>query len=156
MALTLEERFWKFTAKGGPDECWVWKGGKNPYGKIIINGRSNGAHRLSYKLFVGPIPKGMHVLHKCDNRPCVNPGHLFLGSSQNNIDDCIAKGRFNHSVRAKGAQHGMTKLQDSDIPVIRASSESTTVLADRYNIGRHQIRIIQRGKAWRHIHAQQR
>lgn len=76
--------------------CWIWHGGrtKKGYGQIWMNGRQELAHRVSWILHHGPIPLGKLVLHECDIYPCVNPGHLFLGTNSDNIKDAIAKGRF--------------------------------------------------------------
>ena len=87
--------------KSGPkSECWLWHGARDPkngYGNFGIegghNGRTEKAHRAAWLLLVGPIPDGLFVLHKCDNPPCVNPAHLFLGTHQDNMDDKIEKGR---------------------------------------------------------------
>lgn len=79
--------------------CWVWTGakkvGKNalPYGFFGVNGKNQLAHRFAYRQFVGPIPSGLYVLHKCDNPSCVNPVHLFLGTAKDNAQDCVSKGR---------------------------------------------------------------
>jgi hypothetical protein len=75
--------------------CILWVGAKNNrgYGSVRVNGVTRGAHRLAWELAFGPIPSGVEVLHRCDNRPCVNTGHLFLGSQRDNIHDMIRKGR---------------------------------------------------------------
>lgn len=93
----MEERFWPKVAKRGPDECWEWTASRTPqgYGKI---GRRKGespaiASRVSWEMHNGPIPDGLHVLHRCDNPPCVNPAHLFLGTNADNQRDMRAKGR---------------------------------------------------------------
>lgn len=76
-------------------DCWVWTASKfnSGYGKITFNERQMGAHRASWLVFRGDIPAGICVLHKCDNRPCVNPDHLFLGTNLDNVRDKQAKGR---------------------------------------------------------------
>ena len=91
-------RFWKRVAKS--DECWLWTGGLHSKGYGLFYCRPDGttmravgAHRFSYELHHGPIPAGMLVCHSCDNPPCVNPAHLFLGSPKANIHDMMSKGR---------------------------------------------------------------
>ena len=91
----LAERFWSKVSKS--DGCWLWvafrdRNGYGRFGTSALN-RSTLAHRTSYSLTFGDIPEGMHVLHKCDNPPCVNPDHLFLGTDKDNAQDCKAKGR---------------------------------------------------------------
>lgn len=77
--------------------CFGWGGRKSVkgYGKLLVDGREWRAHRLAYHVYVGDIPEGMMVLHRCDNPPCTNPDHLFLGDAKTNMDDCITKGRWN-------------------------------------------------------------
>lgn len=99
---TLRERFDRKFEKRGPDECWPWTGAreKSGYGRIHVSSyRSPGwAHRVSYELAVGVIPEGMEVCHTCDNPSCVNPAHLFVGTTKDNALDKVAKGRnFNPS-----------------------------------------------------------
>ena len=90
----------------GASECWHYCGFVGPfgYGRLTFNGIEQMAHRVSYQAFVGPIPKGLCVLHKCDNRCCINPEHLWLGSYTDNRRDCVAKGRSKTNSR-KGFKH---------------------------------------------------
>ena len=97
----LPARFWSKVNKAGPvhptleTACWVWLAAtRDGYGEIGIAGRSpQQAHRIAWEMTVGPIPDGFNVLHNCDNPPCVNPSHLFLGTKKDNTQDMIAKGR---------------------------------------------------------------
>lgn len=75
--------------------CWLWTGGLSGkrYGSLGYYGKSERAHRASYKEFVGPIPEGLHVMHTCDNTICINPKHLVLGTHTENMQDKIKKGR---------------------------------------------------------------
>jgi hypothetical protein len=88
----------------GASDCWHYCGGRSAfgYGRIMFDGLGRYAHRISYELFVGPIPHGLFVLHTCDNPSCVNPEHLWLGNNTDNRRDCLAKGRAN---APKGDNH---------------------------------------------------
>jgi hypothetical protein len=92
-------RFWAKVDKRGPDDCWPWTGARRRrgYGVISVGAGSNRkmvvASRLSWEMANGAIPPGMMICHKCDNPPCVNPGHLFLGTGADNARDTVRKGR---------------------------------------------------------------
>lgn len=141
-------RFWEKIDKSG--DCWEWTAGRdtNGYGNAKLNGVRL-AHRISYTLEVGDIPKGMHVLHKCDNPPCVNPEHLYLGTQvENNLD------RDNRGRGARGERASTAKLTNEAIPIIRkmlADGEATKVVAKRFGVLPHTIRNVKNGKSWTHI-----
>src|SRR5438128_636890 len=91
---TIEQRMAKFTQVSGPDECWLWTGYRNGDGYGIVDAKSIGmrivgAHRVAYVLAHGPIDPKVKVLHRCDNPPCVNPHHLWLGTTMDNSVDMI-------------------------------------------------------------------
>jgi hypothetical protein len=94
---SLEDRFWAKVDKSG--ECWVWTGSRNwagygYLGAVRGHGRQLAAHRVSWELANGSIPEGLHVLHHCDNPPCVRPEHLFVGTRSDNLSDAGRKGRL--------------------------------------------------------------
>src|ERR1035437_1111838 len=101
---STEDRFWSHVDKNGANGCHIWTGAKDGkgYGVFFADGCCK-AHRWAYQKLYGPIPKGLHVLHHCDNPSCINIKHLFLGTQLDNVKDMIAKGRDNH---ARGDDHG--------------------------------------------------
>lgn len=130
--------------------CWLWVANiyTNGYGQIKINGRPVGAHRVSWELYRGRIPEDLCVLHKCDNPPCVNPDHLFLGTQADNVADQIKKGRLNPPY---GERQGRAKLATSDILAIRDDLRTHKEIAAGYGIASSHVSDIKLRKKWRHL-----
>lgn len=91
--MDIRERFMRRVAKSD-NGCWIWTAARiRGYGVFRVAGRNIRAPRVSYELFVGPVPRSLSACHHCDNPPCVNPAHLFLGTQKDNMLDMAAKGR---------------------------------------------------------------
>jgi hypothetical protein len=135
---------------------WTGATTGNGYGRIWtggIQGRKVRAHRLAYELAHGPIPDGLHVLHKCDRPSCTNPAHLRLGTHSENMDDMKAKGRANNGGLV-GEQKGSAKLTADKVREMRAAfaaGSSMSGLARRFGIGVPNAHSILREKTWRHL-----
>lgn len=135
------------------DECWTWTGRPNSggYGTLRVGGVSTPAHRASYETYVGPIPAGLKVLHRCDNPPCIRPSHLFLGTRADNVADMLAKGRARHG---RGEGLGQSKLREQDVRDIRrrrAEGESRRSVAAAFSITATNVDWIVSGHTWRHV-----
>ncbi len=132
--------------------CWVWIGAlHDTYGHFHYEGRSQPAHRVSWKIFKGDIPAGLFVCHKCDFRPCVNPAHLFLGSNAENQQDAAAKGRKRSQF---GERHHRARLAEEEVRKIRAllafGESSQAEIGRRFDVSRYTINSIARGRGWKH------
>jgi len=155
----VEERFWAKVSRGDGDACWTWTAAVwgNGYGCFRMEGRPASAHRVSWSFTNGAIPDGAHVLHRCDNRRCVNPAHLFLGTHADNMRDMAAKGRatgWPPSARARiphGSRVKTSKLTESDVAEIRELMKSGargTDVARRYGVTHSVIYRIRNGRSW--------
>ena len=142
---TVEERFWSKVKKGA--ECWEWTGAVNKrnkgYGRLDINGKQVRAHRLSYEIHYGPIPKGMEVCHICDNPPCVRPSHLFIGTHKDNMIDAGAKGSLSH--------HTPIKLTETQVRAILKDTRILKEIAKDYSVTPSLVSKIKRGVVWKHV-----
>jgi hypothetical protein len=157
----IRERFdekWQFIA---PTGCWEWQAGisSRGYGAFSIRSVNYGAHRISYELYVGPIPEGMFVCHKCDNPKCVNPEHLFLGTPDDNMQDKMQKGRH---ILPLGEDASNAILKEHEARLIKEFMKrhptslkkrtgSTRFLADWFGVGTGLVSHISKGTHWGHI-----
>jgi len=130
------------------DGCWYWTGTtfNTGYGKIGVRNKQLTTHRLSYILNKGEIINGLQVLHKCDNRLCVNPEHLFLGTIQDNMKDMVIKGRQN---KAKGENHGHAKLTNDQVFQIRNATGHQKDIAKKYDVTQQTISKIKNHKHYK-------
>jgi hypothetical protein len=147
---TPADRFWEKVDRRGPDDCWLWTGGSHSrgYGQFGLGGRLVIASRLSYEWANGPIPDGMFVCHSCDNPPCVNPAHLWLGTPADNAADKAAKGRASSLA---GASNPRAKLTDGDVRAIREDPRAPKAIAAEYGVSDTAVRFIKEGRTWRHL-----
>lgn len=139
--------------------CWLWEKGysNKGYGKFSLGLKTIGAHRASWMLYRGEIADGLFVCHKCDNRGCVNPDHLFLGTQVENMEDAARKGRLDwfgtprENLR-KGSDHPTSVLTEEDVREIKSMSEvSGHRLAETYGVSATVIYNIRKGISWKHV-----
>lgn len=135
--------------------CWLWLGTamKHGYGSVGLGRRHDGttvAHRAAWLAFKGQIPDGLHVLHRCDVRCCVNPDHLFLGTHLENVRDMDRKGRRITPNRA-GSRNGQSLLTEDQAREIKHSKDKTRHLMARFNVSRSVVQQIRSGRCWRHV-----
>jgi hypothetical protein len=156
---TLEQRFWKKVNKKGEDECWEWLAIKDKKGYgLFKTATSRRASRFSYELHKGEIPKGMLVCHTCDNPPCVNPKHLWIGTNSDNMQDMMKKGRRpdrtgRHNKSNVGENNKSSKLTQKQVDEIREKYipyfYGFKKLAKEYNVSLQNIYLIIKNKSWR-------
>ncbi len=156
-AFYLIEKFEKLFTK--TDGCWIWNGDRNPkgYGIVAYGGRKNkkreGAHRVAFKHYVGNIPAGLQVLHKCDNPSCVNPEHLFVGTQLDNIKDMFLKKRQGKT-GAKGEKNGKSVFSAEQVIFMRqlyADGVSVLELNNKFGATYQAIDSIVKQETWKHI-----
>jgi hypothetical protein len=141
-------RYWSKVNK--TDECWIWTAATTRgYGVITIARQLHYAHRLGWEIANGPIPVGLHVLHRCDNPPCVRPEHLFLGTAAENLRDAAKKHRM-----SSGEQRSNHKATEADVLKMRdlhRQGLNARQMADQFPIGERTIRKILARRNWKHI-----
>lgn len=150
---TTDGPFWSKVEIRGNDDCWPWVAStyRSGYGRFGSGRRhpqlkTQLTHRVSWTLKNGTIPDGLHVLHKCDNRVCVNPGHLFLGTSADNTADMVDKGR-----QAQGSRNGCTKLTEAQVLAIRSDTRSCWAISSDYGVTHTQVFRIKSRRQWAHL-----
>lgn len=175
--MPVETRFWKKVDRSaGDDSCWPWMGYRVPrgYGYFTpgAGAKKDWAYRWAWRLTHGDIPAGLEVCHKCDNPPCCNPAHLFLGTHAENMEDMAKKGRWKpravptgdaHHMRRcpelvkRGEENQTAKLTEEQVKEIRqlfGTGEWTkTALAEKFGVTRTNIYIIVTGRGWKQVAA---
>lgn len=161
-------RFWSRVSRGGPDDCWPWQGGaySNGYPRFCVQMGNFVATRIAYQVHTGQDPGDLFVCHSCDNPPCCNPAHLFLGSHLENVRDAVAKGRNDCG---RGDRHGARthperflgrferRFTEAQVRAIRSEyaggGVSTLTLAERHGVSDTTIGHMLRGNTWAHVAA---
>ena len=141
------ERFWSRVNKPDKESCWNWNGEfyHDGYGKISLRNKKFAAHRMSYSLNFGCVPAGLFVCHKCDNKACVNPNHLFLGTHEDNMRDMRNKGR---------RKEGRAKVTPEQVIEIRKKWQegfSTAQIAKSYGVRTALILRVVKFRTWRDV-----
>ena len=146
---TEDERFWAKVDRRSNEECWEWKAGRNTFGYGAFHPtkrKTVGAHRWSLAKHLGrDLAPGAFACHTCDNPSCVNPGHLYEGTSQDNVDDAVSRGRHKHGDR------GATKLSAADVIAIReavAQGMTSRQAAAKWGLSEAMLSGIVRGNRW--------
>lgn len=135
------DRFWSKVAVGDRNACWPWLAAVNMYGYGVFRlaDKQVKAHRLAWILTNGEIPESLVVCHRCDNPPCCNPHHHFLGTKKENTQDCIKKGRF---------RRGYVKLTSDQVVAIRAASGTGASIAAMYGVSKAHVNAIRAGRRY--------
>lgn len=144
---------------GAAHECWEWTGRKDPNGYGRLDARLNAnvrtmpllAHRLAYTFHCGPITDEQVVCHSCDNPPCCNPAHLFIGTPADNNADMDAKGRRAFPPVRRGEASNKSRLTASQVLEIRKAEGTLRALGEKYGVSGTAIAYIKKGRNWAHV-----
>lgn len=168
----LATRFWQKVDRACQDPerypglgpCWPWTSrcDGQGYGLFSVGGkqvrRQIKAHRIAYTLAIGPTSDGPHVLHRCDNPPCVRPDHLFAGTQADNVADMVSKGRSGRHIKPERYPVGsavkqavLTEAGVIEMRESRAQGESLNTLSRRFGVSRQNVKLIVHGEAWKHV-----
>jgi len=137
--------------------CWLWLGATTPnqrgmiYGVLSAGGKRVRAHRYSYEAYKGPIPAGMFVCHRCDNPSCVNPDHLFVGTNQDNVDDCCRKNRKKPVLGERNGRATISNETAAHIKWMMLLGFSQGVIAAEFGVSERTVEDMSAGKSWRGI-----
>lgn len=161
------DRFWTNVDVKGGDECWPWLRycNQDGYGRFKLNGKYEQAHRVAWTLANGLIPELFEdlpskICHSCDNPPCCNPNHLFLGNQLINLEDSAAKGRQSYPQPwskgwCKGENHPKALKTEVEIKEIKLDLRENVLthkqIAEKFGVSRPTISLISRGETWSHI-----
>jgi hypothetical protein len=157
MKLTKEQRFDAKVDFSG--DCWLWKGRRTKFGYgFFWEGKKDVyAHRFSWSRYNGEIPKGLFILHRCDNPPCVKPGHLSIGTPLDNVKDCWSKVRGRLDFK-KGTEHYLAKLDPSAVIDIKTNYIFRKVtqkhFASKYGVSSVTIHHVLSSRNWKHLDEQ--
>lgn len=145
---SIEERLWRNCIPEPNSGCWLWLASihsKNGYAQIMMpNGKPERAHRVSYKVHKGPIPKGLDIRHTCDIRCCINPEHLIPGTRKQNMEDAIRRGRLERGVDRYNA-----KLDEIKVAAIRIDLRTQRTIAAEYGVDQALISRVKSGSRWK-------
>lgn len=149
--MTLLERFLSKVNK--TPEHWLWTGALMGSGYGMLRNdeeRLEGAHRVSHKLFKGPIPEGLHVLHtrECDIKACVAPEHLYAGTRSQNIQDALALGHMNTPV---GVRSGKAVLTDELVQQMKNDPRISRIIAEELGVSTNTVYYARTGRTWKHV-----
>jgi hypothetical protein len=141
------KRFWSKVEK--TESCWIWTSSKrsNGYGEFYQNGKHRRAHRVSWEIANGDVPEGLFVLHRCDNRICVNPDHLFIGTKKQNSQDMVSKLRMAYGEKNKSSKLKM--LDVVNIRIARKSGDFFDNIAKIFHVSQRTIRSACYGETWK-------